>query len=317
MNEAKLAIARVDTEQVVRELLTAFDSLKTIPLSSPCSAPKEEEREQRPSQSEEGRSKTFKVVGRALSIIPADQRHKPRTPLQALTFGSDIDEAETEQISTFESAENSKPWGDQMKPQLSQQEIIEEFLGDHELLERLRVTPQEILSLSTSSLLGSLTCKQDMLFILRLLREGPKFGEEPAIVAPEPFHVPDENIEPPIAGPSEMAELIRCEALAKLNESESLKGIVTHSAIRQYGVFSLAMVLMLVIAWNCIQLALDWLHHQSEPLVFTILMGGEILLVAGLVVGIYRRQYRRLTAKHGYNLIGIWHSLYRSLSRTS
>jgi hypothetical protein len=308
MNEAKLATARIDTERVLRELLTAFDSLKPIAtpgtcslsgeeepqerppqseeghsegfqvvgralstqsadqrppleavtaasdideaetehISTPgtCSPPGEEEREQRPPQSEEGRSKAIKVVGSALPIISADQRPKPRTSLQALTAGSDIDESETEQVSTFASAENSKLRDDQMKPQLSQQEIIEEFLGDHELLDRLQVTPQEIQSLSTSSLLGSLTCRQDMLFILRLLREGPNSAEHHATVTPESRHATDENIEPPTPDPGEMAERIRLGALANLNESDSLKGIVRHSALRRYGVFSAAFVLI-------------------------------------------------------------------------
>jgi hypothetical protein len=242
MNESKLATARVDTERVVRELLTAFDSLKTIPPPSTCSQAREEEPQQRPPQSEEGRSKAFKVAGRALSSISADQRPKPRTPLKALSASSDI-ETELEQISAFESAENSKTRDDQMKPQLSQHEIIEEFLGDHELLARLQVTPQEIQSLSTSSLLGSLTCKQDMLFILRFLREGPK-SEEAQTDPPEPLYVPDENIEPPTPDPNEMAERIRLQAWAKLNESDSLKGMVRRRALRRYGVLSSVLVMI-------------------------------------------------------------------------
>jgi len=324
MNEPELAITRVDTERVVRELLCAFDSLKSKAPCT-CSSPEEkgrpEERQPtRPPQSCEGRSKAFKVVDGALSTISADQRHKPRTPLEALTARSYIDEAKSKQISAFECAENSKTRDDEMKAQLSQQEIIEEFLGDHELIERLRVTPQEIQSLSSSALLGSLTCKQDMLFILRLLREGPKSAKPQATVPPEPLHVQDENIEPSIPDPSELAERIRLESLARLNESDSLKGIVRRSALQRYGVFSSAIVLMTVTTWNCITLMLDWQHHLSAKLalpVFKILVGGEILLVASVVVGIYLRQRRRLPAKHRYNLIGIWFSLYRSLSRTS
>jgi hypothetical protein len=244
MNEAKLAKGRADTERVVRELLTAFDSLKTIATPSPCSAPREEERQTDPSQSEEDRAKAFSVVGRTLSNISEDQRAKSRTLLQDLTASSEIDEAETYQISTFESAGNSQIRDDQMNPQLSQQEIIEEFLGDHELLQRLRVTPEEIQSLSTSSLLGSLTCKQDMLFILRLLREGPNSAHPQAAVPTEHLHVPDENIEPPMPNPNEMAERIRLESLAKLNESDSLKRIVRRSALRRYGVLSSVLVMI-------------------------------------------------------------------------
>src|SRR4030081_2967045 len=103
MNESKLATARVDTERVVRELLTAFDSLKTIPPPSTCSQLREEEPQQRPPQSEEGRTKASRVVGRTLSTLSADQRPKQRTPFEALTAASDIDETELEQISASES----------------------------------------------------------------------------------------------------------------------------------------------------------------------------------------------------------------------
>jgi hypothetical protein len=220
MNEPKLATARVDTERLVRELLSALNSLKTIPAPLTCSSPREEERQQRPSQSQAGRSRASKLVGGAPSTISADPRPRSRTPLEALTGEvSDIDGAESEQISAFESAENSETRDYQIEAQSSQHGIIEEFRSDHEVIERLRVTPQELQALSSSSLLGSLTCKQDVLFMLRQLREAPKPAKLQATVPPEPLHVPDENIERSIPDPSEMAERIRRESLAKLTES--------------------------------------------------------------------------------------------------
>lgn len=49
--------------------------------------------------------------------------------------------------------------------------ILDEIRNDHELIARLRITPQELEALSKCALLGTLTCKQDMLFILRQIRE--------------------------------------------------------------------------------------------------------------------------------------------------
>src|SRR5271168_1220843 len=49
--------------------------------------------------------------------------------------------------------------------------ILDQIRNDHELIERLRITPQELEALSKCALLGTLTCKQDMLFILRQIRE--------------------------------------------------------------------------------------------------------------------------------------------------
>ena len=122
-----------------------------------------------------------------------------------------------------------------MKPQLSPQEIIEEFLSDREAIERLRVTPQEIYTLSSSALLGSLTSKQDMLFMLRLLREDPKSEKPEATALSEPVDVPEEDVvEPPKPDHGEMAERLRLEALAKLTESESSKHIVGRGALRQF-----------------------------------------------------------------------------------
>jgi len=219
MNEPKLAT--VDTQRLVRELIRAFNSLKTKPAPLICSSPTEAERQQLPQQSQADDSKASKVVGGAPSAISVDSRPRPGTPLEAFTrVVSDIDEAEPEQISAFESVEDSETWNYQIEAQSSHRVIIEDFRSDHELIERLSVTPQELQALSGSSLLGSLTCRQDVLFMLRLLREAPKPAELQATVAPEPLHVPDQNFERSIPDSSEMIERMRRESLAKLTESD-------------------------------------------------------------------------------------------------
>src|SRR5216683_3972204 len=49
--------------------------------------------------------------------------------------------------------------------------LWDQFRHDHELIERLRITPDEIDALEHCALLGTLTGKQDLLFILRQIRE--------------------------------------------------------------------------------------------------------------------------------------------------
>jgi hypothetical protein len=56
--------------------------------------------------------------------------------------------------------------------------ILDQIRNDHELVARLSITPQELEALSKCALLGTLTCKQDMLFILRQIREARKPGPE-------------------------------------------------------------------------------------------------------------------------------------------
>jgi hypothetical protein len=52
----------------------------------------------------------------------------------------------------------------------------EAFLKDKKLISAYRVTPREIESLRNGSLLGSVTCKEDILFILKTVRGGGRRG---------------------------------------------------------------------------------------------------------------------------------------------
>jgi hypothetical protein len=53
-------------------------------------------------------------------------------------------------------------------------ELWEKFRDDRELIERLKITPDEVKMLERCTLLGTLTCKQDLLFILRQIREATR-----------------------------------------------------------------------------------------------------------------------------------------------
>jgi glutamine synthetase adenylyltransferase len=233
MSEPKLAAARVDAERAeraVRELLEAFNFLKTRRAPNAFFSPRKEQR--RSPQSQEGRAKPFELVGDALSTTSADRQPEPRTLLE------DLIEARS-----------------------GQHKILEEFRRDHEAIERLRVTPQELQALSSTFLLGSLTCRRDVLFMLRQIREATKPGELQAAAPPRPLHVPAENIEPSMPDISEMAERIRREGLARLAESDSLRAANHRSTLCQFGVLSSALILIAATAWGCIQMILNWRHH--------------------------------------------------------
>ncbi len=84
--------------------------------------------------------------------------------------------------------------------------VFKEFCGDLESIRSLGVTNQELEALSRASLLGTLTCKEDLLFILRHLREK---------VHPTKTQVS-------IADSHKMTEDLRQAALTKLYERDAL-----------------------------------------------------------------------------------------------
>src|SRR6202167_5205101 len=77
--------------------------------------------------------------------------------------------------------------------------ILDEIRNDPDLIHRLSITPQELEALSKCALLGTLTCKQDMLFILRQIREATTpviedtnlFPQPPQDEEPEEDPIPD------------------------------------------------------------------------------------------------------------------------------
>jgi len=86
--------------------------------------------------------------------------------------------------------------------------ILDEISNDRDLISRLSITPQELEALSKCALLGTLTCKQDMLFILRQIREATSSTIDHTALFPKP---------------PEVKELSEDSAL-------SLRGMVTHPA---------------------------------------------------------------------------------------
>jgi hypothetical protein len=83
--------------------------------------------------------------------------------------------------------------------------ILDQIRNDHELVARLSITPQELEALSKCALLGTLTCKEDMLFILRQIREATR--PDPKAQA---SHSPSESVASTAsAAPMRAAEILR------------------------------------------------------------------------------------------------------------
>jgi hypothetical protein len=168
MDKPKVSEAAVDAEQVVRDLVDALKSLqkKQAPLSS---SPLGVQEQQKPPESRGGRSKAT-------------------TLLEAVPGLSDVDEPEPEQISELETAENSQT--PRFEVQSGEYGIVRGFCRNHGVVERFRVTPEELKALSNASLLGSLTCEQDVKFMLRQIREASKPAEPQATVASDQIRAP-------------------------------------------------------------------------------------------------------------------------------
>src|ERR1700691_2860275 len=88
--------------------------------------------------------------------------------------------------------------------QLAHDKIFKEFCADRKSVAALGVTDEEFRELSRASLLGALTSKDDLLFMLRQIR---------AAMNPSP---PPSGQSIPVA--NQMAETMRLAALAKLDE---------------------------------------------------------------------------------------------------
>src|SRR6266404_3186233 len=67
---------------------------------------------------------------------------------------------------------NTRPPLPSVQPMVTaaRRDAWEEFINDKKIISAYRVSPREIESLKNGSLLGSVTCKEDILFILKTVR---------------------------------------------------------------------------------------------------------------------------------------------------
>ena len=198
-------------------------------------------------------------------------------------------------------------------------EVLNLIRDDHELIERLKITPDELAALSKCAMFGTLTCKQHMLAILRQIREadgpaagGPALDQTPLF--PEPV-LPEEQEEVPL--PDCRGMLVRLAGNAA-PEAGSLEGVVRRRVPEQFGVLFWTIVLVLGLAWNLLIAMSRWRNNfmtgigmasdQASPWAAWyskldqsyILLWGEVLLVLGIAVAMYlksHRSYRRFKVR--------------------
>ena len=243
MADPKPAGTPVDTERVIRELLDAFKSLKGVTAPTTCSPPGKHEQQQRSEQSQKDPAKALELVGSTLSNA-ADPRLQLTARFNALLVPvSNSDEGNPQHAAAVESSENLESSECQIEAQSTECGVIEGFCRDHGIIERLRVTPQELQALSEVSLLGSLTCTQDALFVLRQVRSAMNAAGLPATVRPESLQAPyDIGLYD-----SWIAELVRRESLARLNEFDSSGDIDHRNPPHRFVVVSLVLVSMAIL----------------------------------------------------------------------
>jgi len=131
----------------------------------------------------------------------------------------------------------------------SEPTILDQISSDHELIDRLKITPQELEALSKCALLGTLTCKQDMLFILRQIRESGDPEEATKIVHPRP-----EREEDPI--PHLARRTIRIPAAAIEPEPSSKSG--WRLMPQRFGSVFWVLVLVAGLIWNVLIAISRW-----------------------------------------------------------
>jgi len=179
----------------------------------------------------------------------------------------------------------------------AEREILDEIRSDRELIERLKISPQELEALSKCALLGTLTCKQDMLFILRLIREATSPAIDQATLVPpsDPLGgLDEEDAEPDFSRiPVRVADRIP-------REPGSPDGIVRSRVHVHFGALFLSMILVGVFVWNGVKVLSRWrgnFNSAAQSLLaypphsnldrFNVLLSGEILFVVGLAVVMY------------------------------
>jgi len=198
----------------------------------------------------------------------------------------------------------------------SQRAILDQIRNDRELIERLRISPRELEALSKCVLLGTLTCKQDMLFILRQIREAGGPAIHQATLLPQPLPLKDEEED---TSPGFRRIPVRV-APSIAPGPGSLEGIVRRRVPEQFGVLFWTVVLVAGLVWNGVIAISHWQHNfvtvigspAAQTLSsaawfsnldrFNVLLALEILFVAIVALVMYlksRRGSRRFKVRPG------------------
>ncbi len=196
--------------------------------------------------------------------------------------------------------------------------ILDEIRNDRDLIARLKITPRELEALSKCALLGTLTCKQDMLFILRQIREATTPTIDDANLFPQPAMV-EEPEEDPI--PDFRRLPLRPAANTVIPAPGSFDNVASRRITEQFGIFFWVVVLVVGLIWNG-YIIMSHMHDNLTPTVantiaqapaaaaawfdnldhFNVLLGWEILFVVVLAAGYYlktQKASRRFKVRPG------------------
>ena len=141
----------------------------------------------------------------------------------------------------------------------AERELWDRFRKDHELLERLRVTPQELEALANCVLLGTLTCKQDLLFILQQIRAATEPSSERPALAPISSPHRDNKVAAKEFSPH--PEHRPAPSVRTVPDPASLESIARSRPIEQFGVLFWAILLIAFVLWNFIAGLSTWRVH--------------------------------------------------------
>lgn len=137
-------------------------------------------------------------------------------------------------------------------------QVWDQFANDHELLERLRVTPHELSALKNCVLLGTLTCKDDMLFILRQIRLATDPSSEDAMIERTPLPRRDSRAQDPATEISAPANRRAAASVRNIPEPGSLGAISRSRAIEQFGVLCWTLIVLGFVMWSAVNGVSSW-----------------------------------------------------------
>jgi len=193
--------------------------------------------------------------------------------------------------------------------------ILDEISNDRDLISRLSITPQELEALSKCALLGTLTCKQDMLFILRQIREATSSTIDHTTLFPKPPEVKELNED---SAPS-LRGMVTHPAAVVIPEPGSVDG--RRRIAGKFGVVFWVVVLAVGLVWNGLMIMSRWRDNFQTTVVtpvsqaasssnvwydrldhLNVLLFWEILIVGAIAFAIHlksQRDSRRFKVRPG------------------
>lgn len=147
-----------------------------------------------------------------------------------------------------------------IRPPREKREVWEQFRKDKELLDRLSVTHDELDALDHCALLGTLATKEDLLFILRQIRE-PRTStdeEEAQSATGSRYEIP---IEEPADPMPVIAARANFSAATNLRDPASFATISRNRRLEHLGIFAGALSIVAIAMWNLLGGISAWRDH--------------------------------------------------------